>query len=232
MAKRCSEEFNPWPPFVDIFSSVILVLLLFLLITIVNIAYYAQFKFKVSYTGTVATTEVILSADPKKVVTDKTEQIEQTMYTKPLKPELIEDPQTKEEVGDIESAGKDLSRIYEDETTKQAILATDEYLVLNFGGNDIKLDNPTIIKIKEFIAQAKQKSPNHIVKISAVDPTNQISATVMKQISLARTINARNLIRQLSYDIKDVQVDLLKPNSTNIQNENEFGFLIIRIDKK
>ena len=48
MAKKRAEEFNPWPPFVDIFSSVILVLLLFLLITIVNIAYYAQFKFKVS----------------------------------------------------------------------------------------------------------------------------------------------------------------------------------------
>jgi hypothetical protein len=232
MAKRCTEEFNPWPPFVDIFSSVILVLLLFLLITIVNIAYYAQFKFKVSYTGTIPTNEVILSENPTKVVSQKTEQTEQPLYTKPLKPELIEDPQTKEEVGDIESAGKDLSRIYEDEPTKQATIAAEDYLVLNFGGNDIKLDNPTIMEIKGFIGQVKEKYPKHIVKISAVDPTNQISATVMKQISLARTINARNLIRQLSYDIKDVQVDLLKPNSTNIQNVNEFGFLIIRIEKK
>ncbi|MFA7090326.1 MAG: SGNH/GDSL hydrolase family protein [Arcobacteraceae bacterium] len=235
MAKRCSEEFNPWPPFVDIFSSVILVLLLFLLITIVNIAYYAQFKFKVSYTGTIPTNEVILSENPTKVVTEKkvqTDQIEQPLYTKPLKPELIEDPQTKEEVGDIESAGKDLSRIYEDEKSKQATIAAEDYLVLNFGGNDIKLDNPTIMEIKGFITQVKEKYPKHVVKISAVDPTNQISATVMKQISLARTINARNLIRQLSYDIKDVQVDLLRPNSTNIQNVNEFGFLIIRIEKK
>lgn len=238
MAKRCTEEFNPWPPFVDIFSSVILVLLLFLLITIVNIGYYAQFKFKVSYTGTVATDQIILSEDPKKVILDKTKQTEQSqenqqiLFTKPLKPELLEDPQTKEEIGDIESAGKDLSRMYEDEKTKQATITAEDYLVLNFGGIDIKLDNPTILQIKGFIAQVKQKYPKHVVKISAVDPTNQISATVMKQISLARTINARNLIRQLSYDIKDVQVDLLKPNSTNIQNENQNGFLIIRIEKK
>lgn len=227
MAKRCNEEFNPWPPFVDLFSSVILVLLLFLLITIVNIAYFSQFKLKIPYSGTAPTNEII-----SKEENQKSQIAEQPMFTKPLKPELMQDPQTKEEVGDIESAGKDLSRIYEDEQTKQATISTEDYLVLNFGGVDIKLDNPSILEIKAFIAQAKQKYPKHVVKISAVDPTNQISATVMKQISLARTINARNLIRQLSYDIKDVQVDLLKPNSMNIQNVNESGFLIIRIEKK
>ncbi|WP_419769940.1 MAG: hypothetical protein ACNI3C_11465 [Candidatus Marinarcus sp.] len=218
MAKRCNEEFNPWPPFVDIFSSVILVLLLFLLITIVNIGYYAQFKFKVSYTGTVATDQLILSQEPNQVQKDTSD--------------AVVEPEVKKEVGDIESAGKDFSRIYEDENSKQATIEADDYLILNFGGNEIKLDNPTILKVKAFINSMKAKYPRHIVKISAIDPTNQVSATVMKQISLARTINARNLIRQLNYDIKDVQVDLLRPNSTNIQNENEFGYLIIRIVKK
>ncbi|MFA7084879.1 MAG: hypothetical protein WC141_10140 [Arcobacteraceae bacterium] len=220
MAKKGNEEFNPWPPFVDIFSSVILVLLLFLLITIVNIAHYSQYKFKVAYTGT-------LSADQIIVKENKEKQISQTK----IQP-LEQEQEKKEEIGDIESAGKDLSRIYEDERTKQATVLTDSYLLLNFGGNDIKLDNPSILKIKDFIVQIKKKYPKHVVKISAVDPSNQISATVMKQISLARTINARNLIRQLGYEIKDVQVDLIKPNSTNIQNQNDNGYLIIRIEKK
>lgn len=232
MAKRCNEEFNPWPPFVDIFSSVILVLLLFLLITIVNIGYYAQFKFKVSYTGTIATDQIILSEDRKEIILEETKQTEQSRAPIPLKQEITEVIEDKVEIGDIEKAGKDLSRIYEDDVTKQVTIATDEYLLLNFGGNDIKLDHPIILQIKEFMTKIKEKYPKHVVKISAVDPTNQISATVMKQISLARTINARNLIRQLGYDIKDVQVDLLKPNSTNIQNKNDFGYLIIRIEKK
>lgn len=223
MAKqRCDEEFNPWPPFVDIFSSVILVMLLFLLITIVNIAYYAQFKFKVSYTGTIATDEIILKPDIKKediVVVKKQEQI-------------IEDPETKDLVGDIESAGKDLSRIYEDEYTKQATMASDSYLIVNFGGPDIKLDNPIILQIKTFINEMKEKYPNNKVKISAVDPTNQISATVMKQISLSRTINTRNLIRQMGYDIKDVQVDLLNVNLLGVDNTNPNGFIIIRVEQK
>jgi hypothetical protein len=55
----------------------------------------------------------------------------------------------------------------------------------------------------------------------------------MKQISLARTLNARNLIRQLNYDIKDVQIDLLNADTIQtIPNENEFGYLIIRVESK
>ena len=222
MAKKRAEEFNPWPPFVDIFSSVILVLLLFLLITIVNIAYYAQFKFKVSYTGTIATTEIINSSAPTKA------QIkEKNLEMK------IEDPiDEQKDIGEIETVGKDLSRIFEDETTKQATISTDDYLVVNFGSDGIKLDDPIIVQIKDFIVKSKVKYPKHIVRISAVDPTNQISATVMKQISLARTLNVRNFIRSLNYEIKDVQVDLLKPSSLNIENKNDFGYLIIRIEKK
>lgn len=221
MGKKRVEEFNPWPPFVDIFSSVILVLLLFLLITIVNIAYYAQFKFKVSYTGTIATNELILQNSTSQV--SKKEKIDVK----------IDDPIEKtEDIGDIQSAGKDLSRIYEDDKTKQKIISSDDYLVINFGSNTIKLDDPIIVQIKDFIAKAKKKYPNHIVQVSAVDPTNQISATVMKQISLARTLNARNLVRKLNYKRKDVQVNLLNPKSLNINNKNEFGYLILKVEKK
>lgn len=222
MARKRAEEFNPWPPFVDIFSSVILVLLLFLLITIVNIAYYAQFKFKVSYTGTIATTEIISSSTPTKAqIKEKNLEIK------------IEDPiKEQKDIGEIETVGKDLSRIFEDVSTKQATISTDDYLVVNFGNDGIKLDDPVIVQIKDFIVKSKVKYPKHIVRISAVDPTNQISATVMKQISLARTLNVRNFIRSLKYEIKDVQVDLLKPSSLNIENKNDFGYLIIRIEKK
>lgn len=60
MAKRRHvDEFNPWPAFVDLFASVIMLVLMFMLILIVNVAFYAQFKFKVSYTGNVAVDTVI-----------------------------------------------------------------------------------------------------------------------------------------------------------------------------
>lgn len=229
MAKRCEQEFNPWPSFVDLFSSVILVLLLFLLITIVNIVYYSQFKLKVSYTGTVTKDEVVPNVETKEIEIPikQEEKISPVLVKKET-----QKAQVKEHTGDMESAGKDLSKIYEDEVTKQKTVVAEEYLLLNFGSNAIKLDNPTILQVKEFINKIKQKNQKHTVKISAVDPTNQISATVMKQISLARTLNARNLIRQMGYDVKDVRIDLLNPNLQNIENSNENGYLIIRIEKK
>lgn len=220
MAKKHIEEFNPWPAFVDLFSSVILVLLLFLLITVVNIVYYSQFKFKVAYTSAILNDKVISAPETKKV-----EILEK-------KEDAPKEVKVKENVGNIEAAGKDLSRIYEDEATKQEVVMAEEHLLVNFGSNDIKIDNPTIVQIREFINKIKQKNLKHTVKISAVDPTNQISATVMKQISLARTLNARNLIRQMGYDIKDVRVDLLHPNAAKIINQNKNGYIIIRIEKK
>lgn len=223
MAKKYIEEFNPWPAFVDLFSSVILVMLLFLLITIVNIVYYSQFKFKVAYAGAILNDKVISAPETKKIeVLEKKEDVQKA----------VQAVQAKEYAGNIEAAGKDLSRIYEDEATKQEVVMAEEHLLVNFGSNDIKIDNPTIIQIREFINKIKQKNIKHMVKISAVDPTNQISATVMKQISLARTLNARNLIRQMGYDIKDVRVDLLHPNASKIVNQNKNGYIIIRIEKK
>ena len=223
MAKKYVEEFNPWPAFVDVFSSVILVMLLFLLITIVNIVYYSQFKFKVAYAGAILNDKVIAAPETKKV---------EILEKKEDTPREVQVVQAKERIGTIESAGKDLSRIYEDEATKQEVVMAEEYLLVNFGSNAIKIDNPTILLIREFINKIKQKNLKHTVKISAVDPTNQISATVMKQISLARTLNARNLIRQMGYDIKDVRVDLLHPNAAKIINQNKNGYIIIRIEKK
>lgn len=223
MAKKHIEEFNPWPAFVDLFSSVILVLLLFLLVTVVNIIYYSQFKFKIAYAGAMLNDKVISAPETKKVeVLEKKEDIQKEVQV----------VQIKERIGNMEAAGKDLSRIYEDEITKQEVVMADEHLLINFGSNDIKIDNQIIVKIREFINKIKQKNIKHIVKISAVDPTNQISATVMKQISLARTLNARNLIRQMGYDIKDVRVDLLHSNAEKIVNQNNNGYIIIRIEKK
>ena len=57
MAQKFEEEFNPWPSFVDLFSSVILILLLFLLVVLANLGYYAQSKDKTSYTGSISSDE-------------------------------------------------------------------------------------------------------------------------------------------------------------------------------
>lgn len=201
---KCEEEFNPWPSFVDIFSSVILVMLLFLLVTLVNLGYYAQFKFKISYTGSIATDDLILNSNPQPVV-------EKVLKTKKEVQEVVDKLQEKIEVlektlqntKNLESPGIDYAEQMDDnKESKQKSIETDEYMIVTFKDNEIFVDDAIIKKIKAFTKNIKEKIGEHKIYISAVDPKNQVSATIAKQISLGRTISARNLIRKFGYEKK------------------------------
>jgi len=232
MGKKCVEEFNPWPPFVDIFSSTILVLLLFMLILIVNLGYYAQFKFKVSYTGTIATSQLITEQVPEinKINEPKEKQIpieqKEIVEQKVIKTSIISEVQEKKE---LERAGQDLVQTNDTNSTLQATVQKDDYLIVTFADKEILLDDPTIVQVKQFIQQMKNKFPKHKVIISSVEPTNQISSTIAKQISLARTLNTRNVIRKQGYKKSDVRIRLLDDTIRSKLPENEAGFVYITV---
>ena len=143
MACKFEEEFNPWPSFVDIFSSVILVLLLFLLVVLANLGYYAQFKYKVSFTGSVSSSELISNTtNPPAVSTtnpnsDLNIQIikEQKQMILALQHQIAsQDTSIKSAKGtdEIESSGINVADKKEDSTKIQSILSTDEYLVITY----------------------------------------------------------------------------------------------------
>jgi len=231
MGKKCLEEFNPWPPFVDIFSSTILVLLLFMLILIVNLGYYAQFKFKVSYTGTISTDQLITESIPSKsmvkvlkIKKEITEEAKQETVVQ--KTSIISEVQEKKE---FERAGQDLVQIDDQKSTLQNTVQKDDYLIVNFAEKEILLDDPTIRQIKEFIVKMKNKFPKHKIIVSSVEPSNQISSTVGKQISLARTLNTRNLIRKQGYKKSEVRVRLLNEEIRKKLPDNEAGFVYISV---
>ncbi|AXH15247.1 hypothetical protein CRU99_05890 [Malaciobacter mytili] len=230
---KCEEEFNPWPSFVDIFSSVILVMLLFLLVTLVNLGYYAQFKFKISYTGSIATDDLILNSNPQPVV-------EKVLKTKKEVQEVVDKLQEKIEVlektlqntKNLESPGIDYAEQMDDnKESKQKSIETDEYMIVTFKDNEIFVDDAIIKKIKAFTKNIKEKIGEHKIYISAVDPKNQVSATIAKQISLGRTISARNLIRKFGYEKKDVKVDLLSKIDLKEKFDDKNGYIVIKVKK-
>ncbi len=255
MSKRCEEEFNPWPAFVDIFSSVILVMLLFLLVVLVNLGYYAQFKYKVSYTGSIATDDLILNDNPKLVqiteeVVKQSESTTEATTQKQPKPPVVYEQMQQEIIrlkkiieervvkakdkneAEIEAGGIDVAnRKDDDKKSKQGIIGADEYFIIMFKGNEIFFDNDITKKLKVFIKEIKTKYKKHKIMINAADVKGQASATIAKQISLARSIGARNLIRKLGYEKKDVRIDLL--SSTKIKEEinEQNGYLVIRIKR-
>jgi hypothetical protein len=253
MACRCEDEFNPWPSFVDIFSSVILVLLLFLLVVLVNLGYYAQFKYKVSYTGSISNDDIILNNNRSseeneintKKVTDPSagsnsnsdinvqiiQEQKQKIITLQNQIEANENQNSKEKVAQIESAGIDVADKNETTNENQKVIQNDEYLIVTYKSNEIFMDDGTTRKVKQFLSAAKEKYGNHQIQIFSQDIKKQLSATISKQISLARTISTRNLIRKFGYEKKDVKIDLSKDPIIKEKIDDTNGYLVITIKK-
>ena len=246
MSKKCEDEFNPWPSFVDIFSSVILVMLLFLLVLLVNLGYYAQFKFKVSYTGTITTDELIFNSTPsplqiEQIVEQEESKKEQTQNIQEMKQEIvrlkkiIEERTVKakeKEEAQLESGGIDVADVKDDDNdSKQVLLQNEEYFIITYKGNEIFLDNKIAKDLKLFLLDVKKKYKNHKILITAADVQGQASATVAKQISLARSLGTRNLIRKFGYEKKDVRIDLLASTEVKEDINKQNGYLVIRIKR-
>ena len=236
MAIRCEEEFNPWPSFVDIFSSVILVLLLFLLVTIVNIGYYAQFKFKVQYTGSVVTDDLILQDTAKKVIVDEKKKFEVKKkriivkkHTTDEKVEIQKEVQFQAAT-DIESAGEDIADKKKSDTkSPEKVIQSDKMFYITYEDTELFVGQDIVEKLKKFLRESRKKYPKQKISLSATDPLNQISLTVTKQITLGRTLSIKNLLLKFKYTKKDIKLNLSNPPALPDTINATPGVVIIRI---
>jgi len=254
MAIRCDEEFNIWPSFVDVFSSVILVLMLFLLVLMVNLGYYAQFKYKVSYTGSVTTDDLILQDNTKKVILDEDKKIEDLNKDNVVPKELMV-PKTEMEMmkkienqqkiieklqmqmkaelqsaTDIESAGEDIAdKKKKDVKSKQNITQTGKVFYITYNANELFIDQGITEKLKAFMQKAKGENPNCNINIYGTDPLDQISLTVTKQITLGRAISVRNLIRKFKFENNQIKVRLAEKPSIPSDIKIDTGVIVVEV---
>lgn len=235
MAKRCPEEFNPWPPFVDIFASVILVMMLFLLITIVNIGYYAQFKYKVSYTASTITQAPIQPEDQTKIQETKKEsektkeeEVEDSFsFHKIVAPALSENAKNSLfEGGDKEGNAVEYSvDPKKPEVTKQKLIKKDLQLSIQFQDKEIFLNSASKRKLKLFASDIYRRSKLAEFTIYASDPKKVISSTIAKQISLGRTLNIQNIIKNSTINKNKIKVNL----RSEIPSTSPYGEILIRV---
>ena len=252
MACKIEEEFNPWPSFVDIFSSVILVLLLFLLVVLANLGYYMQFKYKTSYTGSISNSELIGS--PSSTSTSETTQTsssaangtnpnsdlniqiiqEQKQMILALENQIAADPTAlKSAKGTDEaiSAGINIADKAEDSTELQKMITSDDYLVITYKADELFVDDAISKQLKDFLNKAKSKNASHEILIYSSDTKNQLSATIAKQISLARTMSVRNLIKKFGYEKKDINIDLSTLPEIKEPIDAKNGYIVIKTTK-
>ncbi|MBN2816266.1 MAG: hypothetical protein JXQ67_06245 [Campylobacterales bacterium] len=236
MGKRCPEDFNPWPPFVDIFASVILVMLLFLLITIVNIGYYAQFKYKMSYSASTVTPEPVVSNEQTKVTTTaqkqpEVKQVKKDEQQNEVSFHKIKEPTFKDANNSLFSGGKSEGNAVSyaanktpKEFTNQQAVQQDLSLSIHFKDKEIFVSTAITSQIKRFISQIQRRSKNALFTIYVSDPKNMISSTLAKQVSLGRVLNIKTIIKRANVNPKNIKLNLLQEESS----QNPFGDIIIK----
>ena len=250
MAKRHLDEFNPWPSFVDIFSSVILVMLLFLLVVLVNLAYYSQFKHKVSYTGAISTFDMSSTVIQKISKSQSTSSAQSTtisqststsqstssaqsiIVSKDKATKVKETINAKLNKSEVISGGVDVLDAKDKDTgIDQKFFEGDDYFIVTFKGSEMFVSSKTAKDVQVFIDKMKSKYKKHKIIITTSDNKNQASATVTKQISLARSLGVRNLIRKMKYEKKDVRIKLNSKIKIKEKINTSNGYLVIRVKR-
>jgi len=239
MGKHCQEEFNPWPPFVDIFASVILVMLLFLLITVVNIGYYAQFKYKVAYTASVETQTPVQSEESSKITTNYAEKKEEVIKKERIIPpensvsfHKIDKPKLNENANDSFFSGgkKEGSAVsYAINKDQKAFLAQKAFtkeseLHIIFEDKEVFLNTKIRSQLRSFVAATFRKSKKAEFTIMVTDPHNIVSKTISKQISLGRAINIKNQLKKSRVPSQQIYMNLRKASA----DLSEFGTITIQ----
>lgn len=216
--KKHIEEFNPWPPFVDVFSSVILVLLLFLLVTIVNIAHYMQFNATVSTKSTVESTQNNLNA-----AVDITDMV---IMKKSTAPSSKSEGQASL-FGGGESTGNALVVTKDEKTLEQNVDKINKELIVGFNSGEIFVDKDIQRKVLDFIKVQKKIDKNAKIEISVANSIMIPSTTVSKQISIGRALNIKNLLKKNDFKLSNISL-----NMRSIKDENyKHGHVKLKVIK-
>ena len=233
MGKHCPEEFNPWPPFVDIFASVILVLMLFLLITVVNIGYYAQFKSKMSYTATAVkkapqdtdgTVPSVNQCIP--CTTSRKQEIKDTevSFHKINKPIFKDSKNSLFSGGEEEGNALDYKTKTKTSFDTQSILIKKSRIELFFKDKEIFISTMMKHKIKKFIGDINRVTKKSTFTIYVSDPKNVVSATISKQISLGRVLNIKNIVKRTNVKSSRIKINL----QTSDSEPSSYGSVVIK----
>jgi len=194
-AKKCEEEFNPWPPFVDVFSSVILVLLLFVLVMIVNVAYYMQFNSKIKSTS--ATKTVINNMqkgiDPTELVTLKKNIIQVKSKTS-----------NKSMFDGGKAEGNAISTEEKEKKYNQKVIASNGSMLISYDDKEIFVNKQTKDKIKAFARKNKNKK----IILEIANSTKIISKTISRQISINRVVYVKNILKKSGINLNNIKIKL------------------------
>lgn len=222
-----NDEMNPFIAYVDLFSSIILVLLLFVLIMFVNIGYYMQFNSKNQTASEANTTEttsetVVSSIEVEKKEEDKKEDEKRIVIENPITVSTQRETNNTTLVRGGEVEGNILTKKAEKFAKADF---NEEDLIIAFKNNEFFLAKDTISQIAAFMEKQLKNNPKAQFYLSVGDSKKLISSTQTKQVSLGRILSARNALQGIPALADKVKIDYKPSTEANY----EFGFLKIDV---
>lgn len=208
-----SNEMNPFISYVDLFASIIMVLLLFILIMFVNVGYYIQFNTK-----------------------NKTENQEEKQKKEEVNPEAKKEQNKEKSIQYfVQTENNNTTPVQGGEvegnvlTKKSEQFAQAEFkeqeLVIAFKNNEYFLNKEITAQVTDFMENTLKKNPNALFYISVNDSQKLISSTQTKQVSLGRILSLKNALEKVPSLQNKIKLNYKQAESLNY----EFGHLKIDV---
>ena len=217
-----SDEMNPFISYVDLFSSIIMVLLLFVLIMFVNIGYYMQFNSKDKSLSEVNATEQQITPVVSKLEMTKKEDQKRVVIENPISEAVQKETNNTTPVKGGETDGNQISK-----KSEKFALADfkPEEMIIAFKNNEYFLNKDIVQQIADFMKQKLKSNPNTNFYLSVGDSNRIISSTQTKQVSLGRILSLKNALQDMPELSDKIKINYKQDKSVNY----EFGHLKIDV---
>ena len=202
-------EMNPYISYVDLFSSVILVLLLFVLIMFVNVGYYMQFN----------------SKNTKQEVSK--EMTQSISVPKEAPKILFSSAKVNQKEPTVQSSTDVGENTLSKQTDKSSAAEFKESdLLIVFQNNDYFPQQNALTQLIKTMGKIAKAKPNAQFIISVGDTKKLISSTQAKQVSIGRMLSLKNKLESMDEFKNKIRV------SYKQQNPNNYDFGYLKIDVK
>ncbi len=210
-------EMNPFISYVDLFSSVILVLLLFVLIMFVNVGYYMQFNSKDAKSQTEQNTTI----DPTQVL--QQQEVKKEDFKE--KEKVVSTPEETNNTSPVQGGETEGNTITKKTERTAAAEFKEQDMMVVFKNNEYFLSKDTVRQISEAMDRILKNKPNAVFYISVGDSKKLISSTQTKQVSLGRVLSIKNSLDAIPTLKNKIKVNYKQPELSGY----DFGFLKIEV---
>ncbi len=219
-----------WPGFVDILSAVIIMFIFFVMITSI-IMFFLSLEFKknlkkqndeqVEKMVSKEMAHIIEQFNAGEITIEQIkENIDQQEHVETLKNENEKLTRDKLELAhEIENLSGAIDQMKADlsNAEDQDIQLVDNYITILFQYNDISISDKTTEALNKYIEKSivNKGIKKYSIKIIACDNPDAPTISVARQISLARTLNIRNVFLEHGVSTESFAVEFIEPQDIN-----------------